>query len=123
MYISHETIYNLIFSFKLCEGHKCVNGINILKRKTKKSHQRRNKRRYKTYYPSIHKLGLDKKNIAHLWFIDTFYIKGGYIVIAVENMSKKVMMELIPNLKAETMNIALRNLFYKISYGKSFWFR
>ena len=29
MYISHETIYHLIFSFKSCEGHKCVNGINI----------------------------------------------------------------------------------------------
>ena len=26
--------------------------------------QRRDKRRYKTYYPSLRKLGLDKKNLA-----------------------------------------------------------
>ena len=101
----------------MCQWYK------YLKKKTKKSYPRRNKRRYKTYYPSLRKLGLDKKNLANLWFIDTFYIKGGDIVIAVENVSKKVMMELIPNLKAETMNIALRNLFCKVGYGKSSWFR
>ena len=66
------------------------------------------------YLPSIHKLSkTDKKR---LWQIDTFHLptQKHYVLLSVETVSKKIIMRLIPNLKAETVTKNLQFLFCRI---------
>ena len=48
------------------------------------------------------------------WEIDTMYLRSGFIVVAVEKLSKKIMAMPIPNLQAETMDYAMRFLFSRV---------
>ena len=49
-----------------------------------------------------------------IWEVDTMYLRSGFIVAAVERVSKKIMAVRIPNLRAETMDQAMRFLFSRV---------
>ena len=114
LYISHETIYKIIFTYKNISYHKCCNWYKYLSKKNKKWSKRGYITRSKLYVPSIHKLGGNKKSLNNLWLIDTFYIIGGFILIAVENTSKLMLLQLVKDLKAETVTRAMQYLFARV---------
>ncbi len=49
-----------------------------------------------------------------IWKIDTIYMQNGYITVAVEKVSRKIMIMLIPNPKVETLSEVWKQLFSQI---------
>ena len=116
-HISYETIYNIIFSCKNTASHRCENWYKQLRYKCKKRHVRGYLSLYrakKRYFPSLTKMSEAARKQFSVWEVDTMYLKSGFIVAAVERLSKKIMAAPIPNLKAETMNHAMRFLFSRV---------
>lgn len=117
LHISHETIYKIIFSCKNIAYHRCENWYKRLRYKCKKRHVRGYLSPYrakKKYFPSLRKISQKDKKQFSVWEIDTMHLRSGFIVVAVEKVSKKIMAALIPNLKAKTMDHAMRFLFSRV---------
>ena len=117
LHISHETIYKIIFSYKNIARHKCENWYKQLRYKCKKRHVRGHLSPYrakKKYFPSLRKISETAKKQFSVWEVDTMHLRSGFIVVAVEKVSKKIMAMRIPNLKAETMDQAMRFLFSRV---------
>ena len=69
----------------------------------------------KKYFPSLRKISEGAKKKFSIWEVDTMYLRSGFIVAAVERVSKKIMATRIPNLQAETMDQAMRFLFSRVT--------
>ena len=118
LHISHETIYNIIFSCKNIVHHRCENWYKQLRYKHKKRHVRgylSSYRAKKKYFPSLRKMSEKAKKLFSVWEVDTMHLRSGFIVVAVERVSKKIMAMRIPNLQAETMDQAMRFLFSRVA--------
>ena len=118
LHISHETIYNIVFSCKNIVHHRCQNWYKHLRYKHKKRHVRGYLSPYrakKKYFPSLRKMSEGAKKKFSIWEVDTMYLRSGFIVAAVERVSKKIMATRIPNLQAETMDQAMRFLFSRVT--------
>ena len=117
LHISHETIYKIIFSYKNIPYHRCQNWYKRLRYKHKKRHVRGYLSQYrakKKYFPSLAKMSERAKKQFSVWEVDTMYLRSGFIVVAAERVSKKIMAALIPNLRAETMDQAMQFLFARV---------
>ncbi len=118
MWISHETIYKVVFNFK---GNKFFDRLanlqQYLPRKSKKRHIRGHLnpyRAHKRYWRSIHRMKDDFKKAFGVWQIDAMHIKGGYILVCVEVFSKKTMAMPLKHLTAEACVDALQFMFSRV---------
>ena len=114
--ISHETIYKLAYSYAKLLGDICCDWHKCLPRKRRKRPFRGglcNKVK-KAVWRSIHTMKEGVKKSFGVWQIDTMHLKNGYVFVAVETVSKKVMAKLIYDLRAETIQKACRFLFSRV---------
>ena len=118
--ISHESIYKLVNDFANIKGHAYRYWYRYLPKKRKRKGFRHRSKAHKRYYGrSIHAMDTDIKKSFGIWQIDIAYIKNGYIFVAVETFSKKVMAKLVYDLKAETIQKACRFLFSRVDTIKA----
>ena len=116
-HISYETIYNIIFSYKNMMNHRCENWYKHLRYKHKKRHKRGHSSRHRQrnkYFHSLKNISKQRKEAFSVWEVDTMYLYSGFIAVAVDRVSKKIMAMPIPALKAEIMDKAMRFLFARV---------
>ena len=97
--------------------HRCENWYKHLHYKHKKKHLRGYLSQYRAkrkYFPSIRNISKQRKQYFSVWEVDTMYLRSGFIVVAVEKVSKKIMAMPISDLRAETMSNAMRFLFARV---------
>ena len=123
MQISHETIYKIIFSFKNTNiFEKLANLYKYLPRKNKKKNIRGHLnpyRAYKRYWRSIHRMPNGLKENFGVWQIDAMHITGGYILVCVEVVSKRVMSMPLKYLTADACLEALKLMFSRVENIKA----
>ena len=123
MWISHETIYKIVFDFKNDKIFKYLADLyKYLPRKNKKRHIRGHLnpyRAYNRYWRSIHCMAEGLKNSKWVWQIDAMHIFKGYILVCVEVTSKKVMAFSIEHLTTEACLKALKFLFSRVENIKA----
>ena len=123
MWISHETIYKIAFSFK---HHKiltyCAELYKYLPRKNKKKQVRGYLNRYRAsrrYWRSIARMSETMIKSFGVWQIDAMHIKNGYILVCVEVFSKKVMAITVKRLTADSCLETLKSLFASVDAIKA----
>ena len=99
-----------------------ANLYKYLPRKNKKKHIRGHLnpyRAYKRYWRSIHRMPNGLKENFGVWQIDAMHITGGYILVCVEVVSKRVMSMPLKYLTADACLEALKLMFSRVENIKA----
>ena len=116
MHASHETIYKFVYFFKRYKYHIYADWYSYLPKKRSKRLNRRKLRQFKkrSIPRKIHRMRPEKRKVFGVWEVDIMYLKQGFVFVAVETVSKKIMTQLVYDLRAETITYAVQYLFSRV---------